>query len=268
MIARDVIEAIRVHYGEGYKLVEQVANGTGIRANRWLDVIAFGIWPSRGLEIHGIEVKVSRADARREFKQPAKAEATAKHCDRFFVAAPAGVVPIDELLMHAPTWGLLEVLEDKNGRRTIRVARQAERLSAEPIDREFVAAVMRKIPEPTDAIRDDVRRQVAAENDALIEASVAARVSRQIGRLEELERRVAEFEAVSGIRIRESPYGGPTLRDVGDAVAIIAEGLGGKRYGTWRSELEAVANSTEQHARRLAEVSERLRAVLPVRSGE
>src|SRR4051812_18306594 len=75
--ARDLVAALerRVPRPE-YVLLEQVRGATGITegADRSADAIAMSVWPSRGLELHGFEVKVSRGDWLRELREPAKAE--------------------------------------------------------------------------------------------------------------------------------------------------------------------------------------------------
>jgi hypothetical protein len=45
------------------------------------------LWPSRGIELHGIEIKVSRNDWLKELGDPAKADEIARFCDRWWVAA-------------------------------------------------------------------------------------------------------------------------------------------------------------------------------------
>jgi hypothetical protein len=76
-----------------------------------------------------IEVKVSRADLKRELADPQKAEEIATYCDRFWLAAPTGVVHADMLLALAPAWGILEV-EERADRRVVKVVRQAEKTTA------------------------------------------------------------------------------------------------------------------------------------------
>jgi hypothetical protein len=44
--------------------------GSGSRQERYADGIAVSLWPSRGLEIHGIEIKVDRQDWKRELADP------------------------------------------------------------------------------------------------------------------------------------------------------------------------------------------------------
>lgn len=56
-----------------YALLTQVADQTGWRS-RIADAVAIGCWKSRGLYIHGFEIKVSRSDWLFERKHPEKAE--------------------------------------------------------------------------------------------------------------------------------------------------------------------------------------------------
>src|ERR1700723_1265707 len=71
-----------------YGFLEQVADGTGARRFRWADGVAMSVWPSRGYDIHGIEVKVSRYDWLNELKQPGKSAAVQQYCNRWWIATP------------------------------------------------------------------------------------------------------------------------------------------------------------------------------------
>src|ERR1700693_2736361 len=88
-----------------YGIVFEVAKSTGHAAHRHLDAVAMDLWPSRRLELHGIEIKVSKQDLKRELANPAKADEIAAFCNRFWLAAPAGIAVADELPL---SWGLLE----------------------------------------------------------------------------------------------------------------------------------------------------------------
>lgn len=116
-------------------IVFEVAQSTGHAAHRHLDAVAMDTWPSRGLIISGIEIKVDRADFRREIANPAKAEQIARFCDKFFIAAPPGLIKPEDL-PHA--WGLLE-----GGAEGMRIKKAAEKTTAQPVTREFLAAIFR-----------------------------------------------------------------------------------------------------------------------------
>lgn len=160
-----IVAALRARYGREAALVEQVANSTGSGASRFLDVLAVGLWPSRGLYLHGIEVKVTRSDLTRELALPEKAEALARFCDRFFIAIPESLrwedTPIPE------GWGVYTV-SDKH---VVTTARPGAVIEAQQPNRAFIAAVARRLVEQhgeagrTRQLREDAYRQASAECD-------------------------------------------------------------------------------------------------------
>lgn len=157
MNAAFVRDALRRRYpAQEYALFFEVADATGARQTRWADAIAMSLWPSRGLVLHGYEIKVDRRDWLREMQTPAKAEAIARRCDFWWVAAPAGIVHLDEL---PDTWGHQLVHNDG----LITVARPAARMEAAPLDRTFLAAMLRSAGKVDDAVVQRlVDRKVAA----------------------------------------------------------------------------------------------------------
>lgn len=145
--AAEVRIALAKHFPHPeYGIVFEVAQGTGHKAHRHLDAMAMGLWPSRGLVLIGVEIKVTTADFRTELRNPAKAEEMARFCDYFYVAAPVGIVPIAEL---PKNWGLLEMPGTR-----IKERMPATRLSPQPITKDFLAAVFRAAsrPRPEDEI--------------------------------------------------------------------------------------------------------------------
>lgn len=128
-----------------WALLFEVQDATGMRATRSADAIAMGLWPSVGLHLHGFEIKSSRADWRRELKDPTKALAIQKFCDRWWlVAADSGIVRLDEL---PPTWGLMAMYDGR-----LRVVRAAPVLDPVTMSRPFLAALLRRSWE---AVGDD-----------------------------------------------------------------------------------------------------------------
>lgn len=91
--------------GPEWAYLEHVRDAAGFSAQRTIDALALHLWPSRGHELHAFEVKVSRSDWRRELAAPEKADGWCAVVDRFWVVAPRGVVPPEEI---PATWGLLE----------------------------------------------------------------------------------------------------------------------------------------------------------------
>jgi hypothetical protein len=131
-------EALEARFrAPAWALFHEVANGTGWDWNRHADAIAMGIWPSRGLEIHGMEFKASRADWLRELKDPKKAEDMIGYCDYWWlVTTKDDIAHADEI----PTeWGHMHL----KGSRLVTVKAAPKREGAK-LDKGFVAAVVRK----------------------------------------------------------------------------------------------------------------------------
>lgn len=84
--------------GEAWAFITHVRNKAGFDASRTVDALAMGLWPSRGLTIHGFEVKCSRADWLSELRNPAKAETFCRLVDRWWlVTADSSIVKPSEL---------------------------------------------------------------------------------------------------------------------------------------------------------------------------
>lgn len=222
--SHSVVDLLRDRYAPpAWAFLEQVANGTGFAADRHVDAIAMGVWPSRGLELLGFEVKVSRNDWRRELRKPDKAEPIAERMDRFYVVAPADVVPRDEV---PAAWGLLEVV---GGKKLIE-RKPAEKLDPEPLDRLFLAAILRKAASvsPTLEMRAEARRQANEEVERSIESRVESRTYGLQTQLDALRERVTAFEARTGIPLekheRDGWYGFPSGEELADAVLFLARG--------------------------------------------
>ena len=126
--------SVRAGNGPRWAFATHVRDQAGFNALRTLDAVAMDTWPSSGLALHGYEVKCSRSDWLRELAQPWKAAAFTRWVDYFWVVAPPGVVK-DDL---PAGWGLLEVR-----RRGLVAVVKAQRLAPEPLDRSFVAALLR-----------------------------------------------------------------------------------------------------------------------------
>lgn len=125
------------HAGGEWAYVEEVANSTGGPASRSGDAMALNLWPSRGLELHGFEVKASRSDWLRELKAPEKADVLFGYCNRWWVAVgDKGIVQDGEL---PPTWGLLV---PRGSDLVVKV--QAPALDPKPLSRHFIAAFVRR----------------------------------------------------------------------------------------------------------------------------
>lgn len=154
-----VINALRLRYeAPAWVMFENVANGTGSRADRWADALAMSVWPSRGLVLLGFEVKITRQGVLRELQNPRKADAVGSYCDFWWLAVGSeDIAKPDEI---PPAWGLLAPVLN-NGKTTMRVLKEATKLDAKPLDRGFLAAILRRAHERFDV--NELRRNVRAE---------------------------------------------------------------------------------------------------------
>lgn len=151
-----------------YGIVFEVAAATGTQANRHLDAMAMGLWPSRGLTLDGIEIKINRSDWLRELKNPAKAEELARFCHHFYVAAPMGIVKPGEC---PPNWGVLELTLRRQLTEIKVPTRNADAPSTYPPN--FLAAVFRAANRPVGA--DEIEAAVA-ERMKGAEATIMSRI--------------------------------------------------------------------------------------------
>lgn len=212
-----------------YATFFEVADGTGGNRSRAADAVVVGLWPSRGLEIEGIEFKVSRGDWQRELKQPEKAEAIAKYCDRWWIVAPPGVVVVDEL---PGTWGLIEV---KVGIES-RIKKQAPKLEPRPIDRTFFAALSRAAAKPDAKRRQREIQQAHADGVKQGKSRAAAELEHAEKNLTLLQQKVDAFEKAAGFRIQSW---GKSPHDIGQIVKDVLLG----RYNREEAELRRLRDT-------------------------
>jgi hypothetical protein len=218
-----------------YAMLYEVRDAAGFSANRSADAIVIGLWPSRGCLIEGMELKISRSDWLRELKKPEKAEAFFEFCDRWWViASTPDIVRLEEL---PPTWGLMVPRAGGMG-----VIRQAPELKPTPVDRYLLAAMMKRATN-TAADSPEVRATIEArvkDAQSRVESEVKSRTYSLNRKVEELEKRIKEFEEASGVSL-DLWSGGR----VGEAVKLVMKG-----EHEWR--LKELSNMKSQ-ARRLVE---------------
>jgi hypothetical protein len=199
-----------------FAFMPHVRNGTGYtrKTTRTADALAMGLWPSRGLDLHGFEIKSDRADWVREKENPEKAEEIARFCDRWWVViGREDIVQPGEL---PTTWGLLAPRAGK-----LIVKAEAPKLDALPLDRAQLAAILRRAAEcvvPKPQIEAELER-ARQQGEARGRRDAEAEASGERHAHERLRDAVAAFEAASGVEI-------PTWRAgrVGEAVQFVLNG--------------------------------------------
>lgn len=122
-----------------WALFFEVADSTGAAQRRYADAVAMNLFPSRGLSVHGFEIKVSKSDFMNEIRNPKKSAAVQQFCDRWWIVAPENAV--DETLL-PETWGWMQVTDTQ-----LRIRKEAPKLAPVDLSRQFVAAMVRRASE-------------------------------------------------------------------------------------------------------------------------
>lgn len=178
-----------------WALMFGVGNATGFGCSGWADAIAMSLWPSRGLALHGFEFKASRADWLRELKKPAKAEKIAKYCDYWFLVCPPKIYDPAEVPLN---WGVMEL----TGRGLVAKV-PATRLTPEPTDRAFLAAILRRLSEADESVVKALVAKEAAALRADFDKRLATQRERDARKLVELEKKIDEIKAATGIDLKD-----------------------------------------------------------------
>lgn len=176
--------------------LREVCSSTGAYWQRRADAVAFNLWPSRGFEVHGFEIKTARGDWLSELKNPGKAEAVAQFCDRWWlVVSDSGIVQAGEL---PSTWGLLVP-----ARTRLRAAVSAPKLEAKPLGRPILASILRRATEGVikrSAVQDEIQ-QAFKKGEESEKSHWRFKSGLQKERAERAEKIIDDFERTSGLRL-------------------------------------------------------------------
>jgi len=234
MTEHELFLALRKLYPkQEYALLPQVANATGSSANRHADALALSLWPSRGIHLHGFELKCDKRDWRRELENPEKAEPIATYCHYWSVVASSPkVVPVEEV---PEGWGL--VTWDSGKQRLVVTKKAPVRTDSKPPTWSFVAALLRQaqLTHAPDASLE------AAKNEGIEigKQYCATDIKYLQGQLDELRGEISAFEKASGIRIADNWR--HSSADIGSALKRVLEGETG--VSQQRSRLVNVART-------------------------
>lgn len=252
--ATDIRQAILKTYAPPeWAVMWEVSNATGaVRGKqRYADAVMMSLWPSRGLELWGVEIKVSRSDWKREAADPSKAETIAAYCDRWWVFVAPGV--IHDTAEIPPNWGVREW----DGRRwkTIQEAERNKDVIA--CDRRFLAALLRRGDEAERRrIDDEVRKSVDAAR-----AEIDRRVNHEIERHKSLNRGAAEwiekFEAETGLDIRSKWGGFDDPKELGAAVKLVRDVGLDSSYANLKYTVQGLVDGAARAARAIRQYENR-----------
>lgn len=195
--------------------IPQVSNGTGGYHRRTADAIALNCYPSRGMELHGFEIKVTKQDWLSELRNPKKSVAVQRYCDRWWL-----VISKSEFVEQGtlpPTWGMMEVICDKKIK--LNVVVQAPPLKdPRQLDRPFVASILRNasaIVTPQ-AKLDEAYKEGYEQGKECLDKFSKDEIKNLESQLNNLRNAMKEFKEKSGIQINNWNAG-----NIGETVHIL-----------------------------------------------
>jgi hypothetical protein len=235
--------------GPAWAWVPQVRNAAGFDARRTCDGIAMSLWPSRGLELHGHEIKCSRSDWLMELRDPSKAEQFTVLCDRWWlVTASKDIVKPGEL---PPGWGHMavnsagklvvvvqadllvpgdmEIPPGADGALLQAIIKQHRASLPAKFNRSFLAALLRAAARTQAVQPAEVAQAVEAERQRL-EQHHADNVERWREERDGLRARIRAFEEAAGVQLGHLPGEAPAwahghdVATVGKALRVVLNG--------------------------------------------
>ncbi|PCJ55982.1 MAG: hypothetical protein COA79_20445 [Planctomycetota bacterium] len=218
IMKKSVWEILRGRYPEeSCSLMAEVHDSTG-GGRRSLDFMVMSLWKSRGQYLSGIELKSSRSDWLRELKNPNKQEPIFKYCDYFYLLTNGkNVAQLEEI---PETWGWMDI---KGGR--IVIKKKAPKLDPQPMDRKFLAPLLRRASSKDGFIhKSSIQTKINEAKE--IGANIHARENGQaLKELKDLKEGIAIFEKESGVKFpRYARFGNPSAKHIGQAVKFIQNG--------------------------------------------
>lgn len=194
----EVMNALKKRYNKyGFVFLENVANGVG-NVKRYADAIAMSLFASRGLNIYGFEIKVSRQDWLCELKHPEKADVIHKQCDGWYlVTGDPSIVQDGEL---PEGWGLLTA----KGKKTLIEKKKPVLKEKQPyIDRHFLASTLVRVAQQAtpEAKFKDANKEAFNLGIKKGRTQMKDRLDSWRKSYDELKQRVNDFEKASGVEI-------------------------------------------------------------------
>lgn len=239
---------------EQYAILPEVANSTGSNRKRHIDAVVMSLYPSRGLDIYGIEIKVSRSDWVRERDNPAKAEEIANHCDGFYLAvSDASIVHAGEL----PTgWGLISCSSGE-----AKIVTRCTKTTPSNLSRGFVAAMLRRAQEYTrpDELAQEIRHQESLKQSASWEAWAKKQVEQARKEATECAAAVNKLSDELGINLRGFlPGGGGWMEKDRNLAAAKASLLASRNAEQINSQIANLEHAAREALRAMGDVRKQL----------
>lgn len=156
-------------------------------SNRRLDFVAVDCWYSGGLKIHAFEIKVSKADLKRELMSPEKHNIFFDNIDTYSIVTPEKVIDADLI---PKNWGIYVVKDGKLVTKRNPIALHDERKGT--MNRAFATSLIRSISKQS--------HLKAAINDLLYQEYLKGKEEGKQS-IQEEYRRVQEYKVTSKWKI-------------------------------------------------------------------
>lgn len=210
-----LVNEILAQIERGYRpphfvFLPEFRGATGFDRCRSADAVAIGLYKSRGQEITGFEVKVSRADWLKELRTPDKADGIGQYCDEWFIAVhDEQIVKLSEL---PKPWGLIVVDVQKKKRKCLKPALTR---TPRPMSAELRSSIIQRcfLLNQNAIGRAEELQKVREEGFKAGEAHAL----RDFEGLKKLRQQVADFQSASGISIHEWSDG----KGMGEAMRVV-----------------------------------------------
>lgn len=209
MTEYEVFEKLKYIFpSPAHVILNGVRNTTGFNKKiNIADALIFSVYPSRGIWMSGVEIKVNRSDWKKELANPDKADSIGKYCNYWYLAAPQNIVPLEEV---PEPWGFIEIVNN-----TSKIIKKAPiNNNIQQLDINFVCSIMRSFSNSMINVN---------EIDNLVNERLKKEIKYRTFRLEndylELKDKVENFESASGIKIKDSW----NLDKIGETVKLIVD---------------------------------------------
>lgn len=189
-------EDIRKALAETYSAPEwyigfEVGNSTGGHCRRHADAVAINAYPSKGFEVRGFEIKVSKQDLKSELENGIKSDEIARFCDYWFLVVPKGLT--DNFTL-PPTWGVIEHADGK-----LRQKVKAEKLDKTAPTIGFACAMLRG----RERVMLENAAKVSKQREEQIKRNAIWGVKNAETELTKLRNRLSEIKAATGIALND-----------------------------------------------------------------
>lgn len=247
--APEIVKLLAHRYSDRsrYVTATEVADPSG---RRHVDFVAACCWASDAYMIHAFELKVSKADMRRELSDPSKHNVFFDEIDTYSLVAPGDV--LDDMEIIPRKWGVYSVVRNADGGLALKTVRKPlalhdEHVSERKIGRVFFAGLARAVSirsagmasaladamSAREKVREDVEREIAG-GAKVVPAWEWERVSALADKARRLGIASWAFSDDEMLRLRDAKHvvdcGVRVMHELTRVKSIINEAISSARY--------------------------------------